>query len=296
MLFVTLSFVDVKPKTLFKLKLARKGLSAPLIYLQHGTLGIKKLGKDISNDNKSFRIKKEENIDMFIIQGSKEKPILERALNLNGKVYELGLPRNDELYNVNEKKIKECRKKFNIPDDKKVIIYTPTFREYYKDDKLNTYVKMPFDIKKMKKELSKEYVLLITAHYEVLKMINLPQNDDFIINAFGYPNINDILICGDIMISDYSSVIFDYSILEKPILCYGYDYDRYIKERGTYIDLNELFYDGVITNQDKLISIIKTMDYKKECEHSKTIKNKYLLNYKNSVKKCASMIFGGNND
>ena len=71
---------------------------------------------------------------------------------------------------------------------------------------------MPFDIKKMKNELEDEFVLLITAHYEVAKMLNIPKNDPFVINAFDYPYINDLLIAADILISDYSSIVFDYSI------------------------------------------------------------------------------------
>lgn len=268
-----------------------KNKKTKYIIFQHGTLGIKKLGADIANNNKSFKIKKEEEIDMFIIQGKKEAPILEKALNLKGKIYELGLPRNDELYDAGINEINVARKKLNIPKNKKVMLYAPTFREFYKDNKLESYVEMPFDIEEMRKNFEDEYVLLITAHYEVAKMLNIPENDPFVINAFKYPYINDLLLSADIIISDYSSVVFDYAILEKPILCYAYDYETYMKERGTYIDLNSFFYDGVIKTQKELIDIIKNMDYKKECEHSKKIKNEYLLNYVNTVKKAAEVIF-----
>ena len=122
-------------------------------------------------------------------------------------------------------------------------------------------------------------------------MLNIPADDPFVINAFDYPYINDLLIVSDILISDYSSVVFDYSILERPILCFGYDYDLYMKERGTYTDLNKLFYDGVVKDQNKLIEIIKNIDYKKECSHTKKIKNEYLLNIENSVEKAVEEIF-----
>lgn len=268
-----------------------KNKKTKYIIFQHGTLGIKKLGADIANNNKSFKIKKEEEIDMFIIQGKKEAPILEKALNLKGKIYELGLPRNDELYDAGINEINVAREKLNIPKNKKVMLYAPTFREFYKDNKLESYVEMPFDIEEMRKNFEDEYVLLITAHYEVAKMLNIPENDPFVINAFKYPYINDLLLSADMIISDYSSVVFDYAILEKPILCYAYDYETYMNERGTYIDLNSFFYDGVIKTQKELIDIIKNMDYKKECEHSKKIKNEYLLNYVNTVKKAAKVIF-----
>lgn len=261
------------------------------IIFQHGTLGIKKLGSDIATNNKSFRIKKEEKIDMFIIQGKKERPILERCLGLKDNIYELGLPRNDELCNDNKKKIKELKKQFNIPNNKKVIVYTPTFREFYKDSKRSTYLKAPFDFKILEKELSQDYVMVITAHYEVAKMLNIPKNSKFVINAFDYPYFNDLLLIADILISDYSSAFFDFSILEKPMLCYAYDYDMYLKERGFYTDLNKLFYDGVIKSQEELIKIIKNMDYKKESNYTKKIKNEYIKNYGNTVEICAKEIF-----
>lgn len=261
------------------------------IVFQHGTIGIKKMGIDIPKNNKSFRIKKENSIDMFIIQGKKEKQIVEKVFNLKNRVYEFGLPRNDELWNTTNEIINECRKKLNIPEEKKVILYAPTFREFYKDEKLDSYIKVPYDIEKMRKELSNEYVLLITAHYEVSKMLDIPQNDSFVINAFDYPYINDLLIASDILISDYSSVIFDYSILERPILCYGYDYDLYMKERGTYLDLNKLFYDGVIKTSKELINIINNMDYEKEVAHTRKIKDEYIFKSPNSVELAIKSIF-----
>ena len=261
------------------------------IIFQHGTAAIKVLGDDIKKGNKSFKIKSGDHPDMYIIQGKKEKGLIEKAFGHKGKIYELGLPRNDELYNATAERIQESRKKLGIPDGKKVIIYTPTFREFKKDSKIGSYIEFPFDIEKMRAAFSDEYVLVVTAHYEVEKMLKVPKNDKFVINAFNYPNINDILLAGDVMISDYSSVIFDYSILERPIFCFGYDYDEYMVERGTYANLEELFCDGVIKDQDTLIEKIKNMDFQKECMHAKKIKNEYLLNIKNSVSAAAQEIF-----
>lgn len=266
------------------------------VIFQHGTVGIKKLGTDIEKDNTSFRIKKEEKIDMFIIQGKKEQEILERCLGLKGSIYKLGLPRNDELASLTKIKIENCRKKLGIPKDKKVLLYAPTFREFYKDKNLDTYVRSPFDFKKMEEELKDEYVLLLTAHYEVANMLNIPKDSEFVINAFKYPYMNDLLLVADILISDYSSVFFDYAILERPMLCFAYDYDLYKKERGFYTDLNKLFYDGVIKSQKKLISVIQNMDYNKQCAHTKKIKEEYIEYYGNTVKTCAEYIFDEENE
>lgn len=262
------------------------------VIFQHGTLGIKKLGCDLEKKNKSFASKKHEPIDMFIIQGKKEKEKLKNAFNLKEEnIYELGLPRNDELVEVDNEKVMQIKEKLNIPKGKKVILYTPTYREYNKDEHLNSVLALPFDFKKMKKELADKYVLVFTAHYEVSKLYQIPENDSFVVNAFEYPYINDLLIIADILISDYSSIVFDFSILERPILCFAYDYDKYMKERGTYLDLNELFYDGVIKNQEDLIKIIKTLDYEKESEFVKRMKETYISKSGNTVQEIAKEIF-----
>lgn len=265
------------------------------VNFQHGTAGIKKIGNDIPKNNKSFITKNNEKFDMFIIQGKKEKDILTKAFGLDEKnIYDIGLPRNDELVNFNEEKIKEIKNKLNIPMDKKVILYAPTYREYNNDKNLNSFIKIPFNFLELKEEFEDKYVLLITSHYEVEKMLNLPQNDKFIINAFKYPYINDLLLVSDILISDYSSVVFDYSILERPIICYAYDYDLYMKTRGTYADLNKLFFDGVIKTQKELIKVILNIDYEKESVFTKKIKENYIANFGNTTETAAKIIFNKN--
>lgn len=262
------------------------------ILYQHGMAGIKKLGDNIDKENKSFKIKKREEFDKIFIEGKKEISILEEAWKIpKEKLYTTGLPRNDELINVNSEKINLLKKKIGIPINKKVILYAPTFREFYLDKTYNNIIKNPFNFENLKNELEGEYVFLVTAHYQVSKLLDIPINSQFVINAFEYPHINDLMIVSDILISDYSSIVFDYSILERPILCFGYDYNEYIEKRGTYINLEELFYDGVIKTQKQLVDVIKNLDYKKESEHSKRIKEEYIANYGNATQKSVEKIF-----
>ena len=135
--------------------------------------------------------------------------------------------------------------------------------------------------------------MLITAHYEVAKLLDrLPEND-FVINAFKYPELNDLIKISDILISDYSSVVFDYAILERPIFCYGYDYEDYSKERGLYTDLDKLFSHGVLRTEDELLQAIVNIDYEKECNYTKKyIKDEYIASYGNAAENSVKIIFG----
>ena len=100
----------------------------------------------------------------------------------------------------------------------------------------------------------------------------------------------------DLLISDYSSVVWDYAILERPIFCFGYDYDKYFTERGTYLNLEEVFFDGVIRTQEQLIKAIQNMNYEKQLEHTKKMKEEYVVLEENATEKIAKIIFKEKNN
>lgn len=246
----------------------------------------------MDKSNQSFRSKKQEEFDMIVLGGKKEKEILVRAWQTKEEhFYVTGLPRNDELYHVEEEKVREIKQKLKIPFDKKVILYAPTYREFYQDNHFDNIIQNPFDFEKMEQQLSDEYVLVVTAHYLVGKLLGIPKNNSFIINAFEYPYINDLLMIADILISDYSSVVWDYAILERPILCFGYDYNKYVEERGAYLDLEKVFFNGVIKTQEQLIETIKNMNFEEQKQHTKQLKQEYILIEENSTQKIAPIIF-----
>lgn len=260
---------------------------------QHGMAGIKKLGKDIQKADKAFQIGFNEQFDAIFIEGKKEIPILVQAWEKSPDVfYTTGLPRNDDLAVVTAEEIYKIKERLGIPVAKKVILYAPTFREFSHTRDGGNALGIPFDFEKWQAALGQEYVLLVTAHYEVAELLDkLPQNG-FVINAFKYPELNDLIKVSDILISDYSSIVFDYSIMERPIFCYGYDYDSYLTERGLYTDLEQLFSHGVLRTEDAVLHAIKKIDYAAECEYTKSqIKNAYIAAYGNAAEKAVQIIF-----
>ena len=260
---------------------------------QHGMAGIKKIGTDVELFDKAFRIGFHETFDAIFIEGKKELDILPRAWQMDPSVFRMtGLPRNDDLATVTQKEINSIKDRFGIPQSKRVILYAPTFREFSRAEDGRNALGIPIDFSKWEAALGQEYVLLVTAHYEVAKLLDeLPKND-FVINAFQYPLLNDLIKVSDILISDYSSIVFDYSILERPIFCYGYDYDSYSRERGLYADLDQLFSHGVLRTEDAVLKAILEMDYSAECKYTKDhIKDEYIAAYGNAAEKAVQIIF-----
>lgn len=265
------------------------------ILFQHGMCGIKKLGAHIQERKKAFFIGFQEKFDAIFIEGKMEIPILTHAWGVKPEVFfTTGLPRNDDLATVTDEEICSIKARLGIPANKKVLLYAPTFREFSRADDGTNALSIPINFSRWEKELGDDYVMLVTAHYEVAKLLDeLPQND-FVINAFKYPELNDLIKVSDVLISDYSSIVFDYSIMERPIFCYGYDYNSYAIERGLYTDLDELFSQGVLRTEDALLNAVINMDYDGECAYTKcNIKEVYIAAYGNAAQKAVRIIFNG---
>ncbi len=253
----------------------------------HGT-PLKKMGTDINAGNQSFKSKGINNFDVMMSQGDFEIEIFSRSFNIpKNKFLEAGLPRNDILANYSSMQRKNIRCKLGIKENQKVILYCPTFREYEKDENLGVVMAPPMDLKKWHNNLSTDYVLLMRAHYEVSKVMNIDENE-FVRNMTNYPDLNDLIIAADILISDYSSVFFDFSITGKPMLHFTYDYDKYSSKRGMYFDIRDLL-SGAET-EDKLISIIKNMDEEKERTKTISFRDKYVNYYGNAADEAVNFI------
>lgn len=256
----------------------------------HGT-PLKKMGSDIPNINTSFRGKGKKNLtDTMLAQSHYEAEIFSRVFSIAPEKFSvIGLPRNDNLISGNNAiNIERIKKSMGMPTNKKVILYAPTFREYEKDEHRNCIMTPPLDLKKWKTLLGEEYVFLLRAHYEVIKVMNV-QEDSFTWDVSNYPNLNELMLVSDILISDYSSIFFDYSLLGRPMLPYCYDYDIYSAKRGMYFDIREeLDYYGKI--ESDLISEILKMDVTHRSGIAFRFREKYIESAGTATKSAVEII------
>lgn len=239
----------------------------------HGT-PIKKMGKDAPNTAFQFKTSK---YDIMYAQSKYDIDVFSKAFELPKEIFALvGLPRNDELFNVTDREIQEIRNKLKIPKNKKVILYAPTFREYNRD-KNGCIIAPPISLNKWKDVLAENYVVLFRAHYEVNNVLGI-KNDDFIYNVTDYTNLNELMKISDILISDYSSIMFDYSILKRPIFSYAYDYEEYKSKRGMYIDIKTELPNGICENEDELLEKIINCNFEEEKIKTEKFSKKYIQN------------------
>ena len=230
------------------------------------------------------------NVDIFCCSGQYEKDIFLRDFGVrNENLIYSGLPRNDELYDVDDTDVIKIKEKLKISNDKKVILYAPTWRDSV--DKGKSYVIKPLiDLNKWRNLLNNQYIILFRAHSFTTKIMGL-EFDDFIFDFSNYQSINELLKITDVLISDYSATIFDFSILKRPILAYAYDYDDYKKIRGFYIDLEKELPGGVIKNEDEVLYRLLNLDYSKESYNTNVFRDKYIEYGGNAIELCTKALF-----
>lgn len=225
------------------------------VYLQtwHGT-PLKKIGADIEDDSREKEkrewLKDANNWTYFISNGMKSNENYKTAFGIkDDQILDYGLPRNDKLGN-NMSLYNSFRNSRKISNNKKVLLYAPTFRDDGSE--------IEFDFNRFSKILGDKYYLLVNfhrlyKHRPVRTYSNIEFNEKM--------SINDCMEISDALITDYSSVFFDYSILNKPMFFYPYDYDKYVNnDRGTYFDYLDIVPGSVSFDFDELCKNLEDVD------------------------------------
>lgn len=166
---------------------------------------------------------------------------------------EFGYPRNDRLFTADEKEMVFIRRKLGIPSDKRVILYAPTWRENQHVPGEAYRYRLEVDFDKWSRALSDEYVILFRAHYLVAEQYDLSKWKGFVYNVSDWDDVNDLYLAADVLVTDYSSVFFDFANLERPILFYMYDYDAYRNEMRDFYFEEELLPGPVVRDEESLL-------------------------------------------
>src|SRR5699024_8939981 len=154
--------------------------------------------------------------------------VFRRAFQYNETMLEFGYPRNDILYQKNNlEDINNLKQSLGLPMNKKVILYAPTWRDddYVKKDHYNFQLQL--DLRSMQRQLGSEYIVILRTHYFISEQLDTSKFEGFAYNLSNHDDIAELYLVSDILITDYSSVFFDYANLQRPILFYTYDLEKY---------------------------------------------------------------------
>lgn len=242
------------------------------MYLQtwHGT-PLKRLAGDMADvhmpGTNSVRYKRNFNRetnkwDYLIAPNQYASDIFKRAFWFNNTMLETGYPRNDVLTNDNHPSIiQHLKKKLDLPKHKKIILYAPTWRddEYYKVGKYQ--FSLHLDLERLKEEFGDDYIILLRMHYVIASNMDLTGLEGFAYDVSSYDDVSELYLVSDILITDYSSVFFDYANLKRPILFYTYDIEKYKGQlRGFYIDMETELPGPLLMTNDQVADAIENID------------------------------------
>lgn len=156
---------------------------------------------------------------------------------------------------------------------KKVILYAPTFR----GNVGNAYAPNLLNVKMFYENFGDDYVLLFKHHPFVKKLPAIPNEySDFAVDVSRVMDIEDLLVCADICISDYSSLVFEYSLFERPLIFFAYDLDSYFNWRGFYYDYFEMSPGPICSTNLEMIDYIKNIDTRFDKQKIKDFRDKFM--------------------
>lgn len=244
-----------------------------LIETWHGT-PLKKIGLDstiegnpLASQKKSHKmyLKDSRDYDYFVSPSAFCTRVFTTAFGLDKLhkehiLIESGYPRNDALLNHTPEDADLIKEKLHIPKDKKVILYAPTWRDNQHTLGVGNTLDVENHFTKFMENISDEYVIIVRLHYLIASQVDLSRFEGKVFNYSSLDDVNQLYIISDILITDYSSVFFDYANLHRPILFYMYDLEEYRTQiRDFYIDLKELP-GPIIETEDALLEAIGHID------------------------------------
>ena len=232
----------------------------------HGSM-LKRIGFDVENirgksrdyfDKLAWETKQ---WDYLVSPSPWATPILRSAFRFEGEILETGYPRNDVFFSADRERIAErTRGLLGLPEGKKVVLYAPTWR----DDKYYTRGKhkldLHLDLRRMYDKLGEDHVLLVRRHPRVVDSVPIV-GKDFVYDVSLYPEIMELFLITDVLITDYSSMMFDFANTGRPMLFFTYDLESYRDNlRGFYFDFEETAPGPLLTESDDVIAALLDID------------------------------------
>ncbi|MCQ4083139.1 bifunctional glycosyltransferase family 2 protein/CDP-glycerol:glycerophosphate glycerophosphotransferase [Streptomyces sp. RB6PN25] len=229
-----------------------------LVQTQHGT-PLKKMGTDLRDYpvaagglNFERLVEQCGRWDFLVSPNPHTTEVFTRVYPGRYEVLPTGYPRADRLVNATADEVRRVREGLGIAPGQTAVLYAPTHRDYRDEAEL------PLDPERLAAELGPDHVLLVRAHYfDARGDVQLRDVKD----VSAHPSIEELCLAADVLVTDYSSVMFDYAALDRPIVIYAPDWEVYRRTRGVYFDLLQQPPGSVATTPERLAEVLRGGEY-----------------------------------
>jgi CDP-glycerol glycerophosphotransferase len=241
------------------------------VYLQtwHGTL-LKRIGFDIANPQFisgtayfDHLAKDVAQWDLLLSPNPFSTPLMRRAFRYEGEICEYGYPRNDLLRRGDTAELAaRVRQRLGLPEGKRVVLYAPTWRDnqVYANGRRYRF-DMRLDLERAWRELGEDHVFLIRGHHHMADDVPAGMRDGFAINVTAYPDITELYLVADVLVTDYSSAMFDYAVTGRPMVFFTYDLAEYRDNlRGFYFDFEAEAPGPLLATSAEVIGALTDID------------------------------------
>jgi CDP-glycerol glycerophosphotransferase (TagB/SpsB family)/glycosyltransferase involved in cell wall biosynthesis len=233
----------------------------------HGT-PLKRLGFDIANPQSASGRRYLDYLahdvaqwDMLLSPNPFSTPIMREAFRFRGEICETGYPRDDAVVAPPPGRAEEVRLRLGLPAGKRVAMYVPTWRDNLHDADGRYLLDFRLDVTDAARRLADDFVLLIRGHHLMAGGIPGASSPGFAFDVTGYPDISDLLLITDVLITDYSSVMFDFAPTGRPMLFFTYDLEQYRDQiRGFYFDFEQLAPGPLLATSDEVVGALAELD------------------------------------
>lgn len=258
-----------------------------IVQFWHGVGAFKRFGLSTETDEEVRKIVKEGNqrVTHLFVSSKQIIPYYEEAFGIDkSRIFATGIPVTDFYFDEKKKNYSSTRFYKTYPQlrDKKIILYTPTFRETEQE---NNQILHRFDMQRLVDVLGEEWVVLIRLHPQIRG--HMPKLPEGCMDMTEYPDIKDLFIVSDVLINDYSSTVVEYVLLQKPIILYAYDLDYY--DRGFYNSYSKTAPGVLVRDMEEIIDAFFHLDVQTK-RYQDFIKQQYDYLDKDATKRIVDMI------
>ena len=249
--FFPIAFMKFKPKNI-------------VVQLWHAPGASKKFGGSVDIESREILKRISDNTDYLIVTSHNIEDYYAEAFQISkSKIKALGLPRMDyyfENHDLNKLKQDFCQR-YNVSQDKKIVLYAPTFRD---EEKFNNVFNF-LDLDKFNERLGNDYVLALRLHPKIKDFYKGDiSSESQYVDVSDWESEQELMLISDILITDYSSIMIEYCVLNRPIIFFTYDLDSYLTtERGFYYDFKNTVPGPIVYSSDELIDVIERDDFDK---------------------------------
>ncbi|MFD7262925.1 CDP-glycerol glycerophosphotransferase family protein [Streptomyces sp. NPDC059874] len=229
-----------------------------LLQTQHGT-PLKRVGLDLQDrpaatptTDFAGLLRGADQWDYLLSANRHSTLVWEKAIPSSYTTLEYGYPRNDAFHRATQSEVLELRERLGIPAGTTAILYAPTHRDYRRSrpDHL--------DFERVLRDLGPRFTILTRTHLTYADSYSVMESHPRLIDVSSHPSVEELCLASDALVTDYSSLMFDYASLDRPIVIHADDWEAYEAARGTYFDLRTCPPGAIARTEDELVDIFST--------------------------------------